>query len=337
MRTAVARATGRDFDDTHLGKFVVGLPGRRDKLPIMNVTVRAATLDDVDAVAGLLDAYLLTHFDRPIAPGEALDRLTRPDSGPIVAEDATGAMVGFGQCWRAGSVARCYAKVHPAAIGQGVGTALLSHLERRAQALGVNVINLMTQETDIAAPGLLRVRGYTEICHVLHMRADLRDYVPTYAPTPPGIEVAAFEHDRDAPPLFSAFRDAFPDDPAEEIEWWQERRENPALPFAPELWSVAREATEIVGFCLAGRRTEKEGTVGYVSDVGVRPAWRGQGIAFALLSACLASLAADGLAAATLNVDAENLTGALRLYRKVGMHPTPLSTEWSKPLLAINF
>jgi ribosomal protein S18 acetylase RimI-like enzyme len=109
------------------------------------------------------------------------------------------------------------------------------------------------------------------------------------------------------------------------------------MPFAPDLWFVARQAADIVGFCLGSRRTEQDGTVGYVSDVGVRPAWRGQGIAFALLTTCLARFATDGLSTATLNVDAENLTGALRLYRKAGMHPTPLSTEWSKPVLTINF
>ena len=34
----------------------------------------------------------------------------------------------------------------------------------------------------------------------------------------------------------------------------------------------------------------------------------------------------------TLNVDADNLSGAIRLYRKAGMQPSPSATEWSKTL-----
>lgn len=33
-----------------------------------------------------------------------------------------------------------------------------------------------------------------------------------------------------------------------------------------------------------------------------------------------------------MNVDADNLTGAIRLYAKAGMHPEPQSTEWQKTL-----
>jgi ribosomal protein S18 acetylase RimI-like enzyme len=67
--------------------------------------------------------------------------------------------------------------------------------------------------------------------------------------------------------------------------------------------------------------------------VGVRPRWRGRGIGEALLSHSLNVFRRRGLAAAALNVDAENITGALRLYRKVGMEPKPSFTIWSKPLL----
>jgi hypothetical protein len=33
-----------------------------------------------------------------------------------------------------------------------------------------------------------------------------------------------------------------------------------------------------------------------------------------------------------LNVDVDNTTGALRLYTKIGMEPTPGFTVWSKTL-----
>ena len=46
----------------------------------------------------------------------------------------------------------------------------------------------------------------------------------------------------------------------------------------------------------------------------------------------LTTLAADGLPTATLMVNTDNPSGAIRLHRKAGMHPSPLSTEWSKTL-----
>jgi ribosomal protein S18 acetylase RimI-like enzyme len=41
---------------------------------------------------------------------------------------------------------------------------------------------------------------------------------------------------------------------------------------------------------------------------------------------------AAGLSTAGLNVDADNLTGAIRLYRKAGMQRSQSATEWSKTL-----
>jgi len=56
------------------------------------------------------------------------------------------------------------------------------------------------------------------------------------------------------------------------------------------------------------------------------------GVALALLSRMFAMFAAAGQTRATLDVDADNLTGALRLYRAAGMSPVPRTTIWSRPL-----
>jgi ribosomal protein S18 acetylase RimI-like enzyme len=59
--------------------------------------------------------------------------------------------------------------------------------------------------------------------------------------------------------------------------------------------------------------------LGWVGDLGVRAADRGRGIGAALLRASFAVLAARGATEVRLNVDAENETGATRLYEAVGM------------------
>ena len=71
---------------------------------------------------------------------------------------------------------------------------------------------------------------------------------------------------------------------------------------------------------------------GHVAQIGVRPKWRGLGLGYALLLASLVEFQRRGAESATLNVDAENVTGALRLYEKAGMQEQPLFTIWSKEI-----
>jgi mycothiol synthase len=297
----------------------------------MNLHVRAATLQDATAIDDLLDAFALVHQGRSLDPGAAYARLTEPNSVLALVEDPAGTVLGFGHAWRAGPVIRCHAVVRPGATGQGVGTALLAHLEQRARTFDLTVFNVMQLGSDTAGPALLRGRGYTQICHRLQMQVRLDGYQPPNAPTPPGVDIAVVDRDRDAAQLFPAYQAAFPDDADDETKWWRERTE-PAMRFDPRLWFVARRAGEIVGLCLGSRRDWKGRADGYISDVGVRPAERGRGIASALLTRAITAFAADGLPTATLNVDADNLSGAIRLYRKAGMQPSPSATEWSKTL-----
>jgi mycothiol synthase len=56
----------------------------------------------------------------------------------------------------------------------------------------------------------------------------------------------------------------------------------------------------------------------YVKVVGTRPAWRGRGLASALLVDVLAAGGAAGKVSARLNVDASNPTGAVAIYQRAG-------------------
>jgi mycothiol synthase len=58
---------------------------------------------------------------------------------------------------------------------------------------------------------------------------------------------------------------------------------------------------------------------GWVDVLGVLAPWRGRGIAGALLRRSFATFAGRGLRQVLLSVDAENPTGATRLYERVGM------------------
>jgi mycothiol synthase len=92
--------------------------------------------------------------------------------------------------------------------------------------------------------------------------------------------------------------------------------------FNPEISLVAIAGDEIAGFCHGRIDQELNGVtgqqVGMIRYVGVRPRWRRGGLGAALTIAGLRALRAAGMIRATLGVDAENVTGAHRLYELLG-------------------
>ena len=295
----------------------------------MNLHVRAANLGDAEAIDSLLSQCASAYLGRSRGSGEAAERLRRPGTdAALVLDLGTGDLLGFGHSWPSADETKCFARVRPDATGRGVGTVLLTYLETRATT---GTISVTQWATDIAGPALLRARGYTETLHQLQMWTPLPAHKQD---TPVPAEVREFDPDRDSQGVFAAWCDAFGQQ-ADEHDWWRERRDDPTVHFDPSLWLVSEDGEDITGFCLGRHRDDKvHGTVGYVGDVGVRPQWRGRGLGFALLTRMLERFTSSGLPAAGLDVDAANLTGALRLYAKAGMQPRPNFTVWSKQLAA---
>ena len=61
------------------------------------------------------------------------------------------------------------------------------------------------------------------------------------------------------------------------------------------------------------------GGAGYVDNLAVRPAWRRRGLGSRSCSEAFAEFARRGVTRVGLGVDAENPTGATRLYERAGM------------------
>ena len=59
--------------------------------------------------------------------------------------------------------------------------------------------------------------------------------------------------------------------------------------------------------------------MGWIRALGVRPRWRRRGLGTALLLHAFGALYARGQRRIGLGVDAENTTGAVRLYERAGM------------------
>ena len=306
----------------------------------MPFTTRAASISDAAELATLLTHCRQRYLGRESSLAEAIEHLSEPGTEPqldaVAAVDASGAIVGFGRVWRAGEEIKCFARVDPDATGRGIATALLDALERRAAEIAPSAdadLTLTQWASDDAATALLRGRRFTESRFFLSMVADLTEPAPEAPPIAPGVTIRTLEHG-DEEQLLAAFGEAFASHPGRVDEdpatWWQERRDNASAGFDPTLWLIAVEDETIVGFSL-GRELVADGVrSGYVGDIGVRPPWQGRGLGHALLARSLAGFRSRGLASASLNVDAENTSGALALYRKAGMEAKPAFTIWAK-------
>lgn len=301
------------------------------------LTLRNAAVEDADRVASVLDECTTHYLNRPTSAADALSRLRQsPAAGDaLLAYDDAARPLGFGHLWGTPSEEmRCFVRVRPTAKGQGVATALLSHFVERARQAGAENLTLTSWAQDLDAEPLLESLSFAPVRFFVQMRIDVTVTDESRPAWPAGIAPDTFERGRDDAELFSAYSDAFAEhwgqESVDEAEWWHENRDADSAGFDPALWFLARADQTIAGFSIC-RQLEDEGeTIGWVSLIGVRPAWRGRGIGDALLAQSLNALRRRGLKHAALNVDAENTSGALRLYRKAGMEPRPAFTVWSK-------
>ena len=147
---------------------------------------------------------------------------------------------------------------------------------------------------------------------VLRMEIELGEAVPA-AVFPAGMRVRTADVDADAPSVHALLVRAFAAS-AEEVPpyvewlaWWTGDAE-----FDPELWFLAEDGGELAGVVLCWSSA-------FVKDLAVDPARRRVGLGRALLLHALRALRARGATTAALKVDADNPTGAVRLYESVGM------------------
>lgn len=125
-------------------------------------------------------------------------------------------------------------------------------------------------------------------------------------------------------PLMIAFNEAFREHyGVQEMNAESWRQLFTGVPqFRGDLTSIVMDGEEIIGFCInwveGTGQDDPSSQEGWVEAIGVIPTWRGQGVASALLGHALSQFQTEGFKHAALEVDAENPSGALRLYEKHG-------------------
>jgi ribosomal protein S18 acetylase RimI-like enzyme len=134
---------------------------------------------------------------------------------------------------------------------------------------------------------------------------------------PDGVDLVDYVLGREVE-LYQAHEDAFADhwghqDPGQDA--WLARSVRSER-FLPELSRFALAGNAIAGYVLAYRSPVP--TRGYIGQVGVRRPWRRRGLAGAMLTRVLSACADAGFGAVSLGVDAQNPTGAVGVYERVG-------------------
>lgn len=232
------------------------------------------------------------------------------------------------------------AYVHPELAGRGVGSRLLDLLEGRARELaplwpdrGRVVLQVAHLVGDDRAPALLAAKGYGRARSFFRMVREIEGPLPDPS-WPEGVEVRPLDPGREGPALHAAELEAFADEwdyvPLGYDEW--HGRVFGRSGFDPSLVPVVWAGDEVVAF--SRNYPKRNGDWGFIGTLGVRPAWRRQGLGLALLQESFRRFRDTGETIVALGVDVENPTGATRLYERAGMRVLWQADVWQKELRA---
>jgi mycothiol synthase len=305
---------------------------------------RPLTRDDVDALADLQQAAdAVDHPSWTTPRAELADELGHSyvdlarDS--LAGLDKDGRIVAWGLNVlppNSETLVRVILKgtTHPSVRGLGIGRQLLQWQRGRAQQ--------MLQASDLPLPGwilqflaadnvpgirLAELLGFHVARYFATLTRDLAAPLPEVAP-PDGVTIVPWAEELRAEVLDAkndAFRDHWGSQPTSAEQWAHLAG---GEFFRPELSFLALSDDEdrtVAGLVVTAAYEHDWASQGYSSSyvelVGTRRAWRGHGIAPALLLRTLEATKAAGLERVVLDVDTENPSGAVELYTGLGFRP----------------
>jgi mycothiol synthase len=283
-------------------------------------TIRPAREEDVEAAVELMNEHSRRlHGTDDLTPADLLLFWKSPDvelGRDILLAEGTDGLVGYADVnVHGGNVWLDVRGIDPDAL-----PALLDAIEERGMEKDPDKkLWSYTSAEDLPLVDLYETAGYRRARHSFRMRIDLEPDQP--APVwPDGFSVRTMsdgEERRVYDAQMASFADTwmFAPDPYE--SWLHWMVEEPS--FDRSLWFLAEQDGELAGIVLS-RAPENEPGLGWVRILGVLPQYRHRGLGQALLKHTFAEFQSRGFEAVGLGVDAENPTGAVRVYERAGMH-----------------
>jgi mycothiol synthase len=297
------------------------------------VSVRPIRPEDFPAIAAFLAEDETHLFGRPSRLGVA--DITAWLSGPDLSSDTwlieeAGSLVALGWVEKHHETGVAVGVVHREHRGRGLGSRLVDRSEERLAALAVGRIHAVTLVPDVAAGPLLSRRGYREVRRFLEMTIELGDEPPPDPVLREDLRLEPFSSEL-AHAFHAALEESFAEHwdhrPSSFEEWWKRQLQQPD--HDPSLWFLVRTDEEVVA---ATRNDPERSGGGWIGAIGVRPEWRGRGLAKALLLHSFREFHRRGMRRVGLGVDSENATGATKLYESVGMVVDTEQVVWEKLL-----
>jgi GNAT superfamily N-acetyltransferase len=224
----------------------------------------------------------------------------------------------------------------------GIGRAMLRWAEERAReisatypGLGRRALRSFTSDRETGTTALLEQEGYQAVRYGFEMARPFDEPIPDL-PLPEGVEVrsvAAEQYRQVFAAMNEAFRDHWGHSEATEADY---QRWINSPNFQPLLWQVAWVGDEVAGMVLNFIDREYNESFkrlrGWTESICVRRSWRKLGLAKALITRSMRLLQGQGMTEAGLGVDAQNPTGALRLYESLGYRETMRFMTYEKPM-----
>jgi mycothiol synthase len=284
-------------------------------------TIRAPRMDEVEATAELLNDHSRQLHGVDDQPASELRQYWEsPDvdfeRDVLVAEGENGALVGYADLGVQGD----HVWLDVRGLEPEPLRALLSAIEERAvqKKPGAGLMGY-TSESDELLRDLYQQAGYHVMRHSYRMEISL-DNEPPPPQWPDGFAVRTMrpgEEERLYEAQMTSFADTWMFSPEPFAIWSHWFLKDTA--FDPSLWFLAEAGDELAGIAIT-RVSENEPGLGWVRILGVVPKFRQRGLAQALLRHTFGEYASRGLDRVGLGVDAENPTGAVRVYERAGMH-----------------
>ncbi len=324
------------------GLILRGFEGETDYPKIVAVLDGCSEVDGLeraDSLEDVVNNYAHLHHSDPYSD--------------MLFAEVNGEVVGYTRCWWeiAGDgdwIGFLFGYVLPQWRRKGIGSTFFRFTEARLSDIARQLkdsgelpsqtscfLTNEVHESERARVHLTERFGYQAVRFAFEMVRPNLENIPELS-LPDGVEVREVkpEHLRQ---IWEASNEAFRDhwgsipDPWESFESFIQGPD-----FDPSLLRVAWQGDQVVGMVLNfidKDQNEKFGRKrGYTENICVRRPWRKQGVARALIALSLKAHKARGMQETALGVDAENISGALQLYKFMGYQVVKRMTIYRKQL-----